>query len=95
MVELPLSSDEYGDSRDIDPATATSIANRIVEFISASKEILGAGTSKGPGHGANYAIVQSRVPSNFAHTKWEEGGDWRAHIVPPDFTHAEREEADA
>ena len=53
------------------------------------------GTSEGPGHGANYAIVQSRVPSDFAHVEREEGGDWRVHIVPPDLVHAEREEGDA
>ena len=77
MVELPLSSDEYGDSRDIDPATVTSVANRIVEFILASKEILGAGTSEGPGHGANYAIVQSGVPSEFLRNEKEEEA-WKA-----------------
>ena len=78
MVELPLSSDEYGDSRDIDPATATSVANRIVEFISASKEILGAGTYEGPGHGANYMIVQSGVPSEFLRNEKEEEEAWKA-----------------
>ena len=81
VVELPLSSDEYGDSRDIDPAAATSAATRIAEFISASEDILGAGTSEGPGHGANYAIVQSRVPSDFARAEQEEGEAWRAHIA--------------
>jgi hypothetical protein len=78
VVELPLSSDEYGDSRDIDPATATSSTNRIFEFISASEEILGAGTSEGPGHGANYAIVQSEVPSGFLRNEQEEEEAWKA-----------------
>ncbi|XP_039797487.1 serine/arginine repetitive matrix protein 1-like [Panicum virgatum] len=78
VVELPLSSDEYGDSRDIDPATATSSTNRIFEFISASEEILGAGTSEGPGHGANYAIVQSEVPSRILRNKQEEEEAWKA-----------------
>jgi hypothetical protein len=74
VVELPLSSDEYGDPRDIDPATATSVTNRIIEFILVSEEILGAGTSEGPGHGANYAIVQSVVPSEFLCNEKEEEG---------------------
>jgi hypothetical protein len=62
VVELPLSSDEFGDSRDIDPAAAASAAYRIAEFASASKEVLSAGTSEGPRHGA---IIQSRVPLEF------------------------------
>ena len=62
VVELPLSSDEYGD---VDPATATSGAARIAEFISASEDILGTGTFEGSSHGANYATVQSVVPLEF------------------------------
>ena len=77
VVELPLSSDEYGDSRDIDPAAATSAAARIAEFISASEDILGAGTSEGPGHGANYAIVQFGVPSEFLRNEQEEEEAWK------------------
>ena len=77
-MELPLSSDEYGDSRDIDPATATSAATRIAEYISASEDILGAGTSEGPGHGPNYAIVRSEVPSEFLHNEQEEEEAWKA-----------------
>ena len=34
VVELPLSSDEFGDSRDIDPTAAASTADRIAEFAS-------------------------------------------------------------
>ena len=94
VVELPP-SEVYGDSEYINPDAAASAAAWIAEFVSASEGVFGMGTYEGPGHRANYAIVQSRVPSDFAHTKWEEGGDWRAHIIPPDFTHAEREEGDA
>ena len=48
VVKLPLSSDKFGDLRDIDPAAAASAADRIAEFTSASEEILNAGTSEGP-----------------------------------------------
>ena len=68
VVELPL-SEEYVESVDIDPAAAASAAARIAEFVSASEGVFGTGTSEGPGHGANYAIVQSRVPSDFAHAE--------------------------
>ncbi|XP_039827616.1 uncharacterized protein LOC120689397 [Panicum virgatum] len=71
VVELPL-SEEYGESEDIDPAAAASAAARIAEFVSASEGVFGAGTSEGPGHGADYVIVQSRVPSDFAHAEREE-----------------------
>ena len=37
MVQLPESSEEFEDSRDIDPAAAASAANRITEFMSALK----------------------------------------------------------
>jgi len=59
------------DSRDIDPAAATSATARIAEFISASEDILGAGTSEGSGHEANYAIVQSGVPLEFLRNEQE------------------------
>jgi len=57
VVQLPESSEEYGDSRDIDPAAAAAAAaagaaDRIAEFTSASEEVLNAGTSEGPCHGA-------------------------------------------
>ena len=52
VVQLPDSSKEYGDSRDIDPAAAASAADRIAEFVLASEEVLSAGTSEGPRHGA-------------------------------------------
>jgi hypothetical protein len=42
VVELPESSEGYGDSRDLDPAAATSAAARITGFISASEDVLGA-----------------------------------------------------
>ena len=52
VVQLPESSEEYGDSRDIDPAAAASAVDWIAEFTLASEEILNAGTSEGPRHGA-------------------------------------------
>ena len=69
VVELPLSSDEFGDSRDIDSAAAASAANRIAEFASASEEVLSAWTSEGPRHGA---IIQSGVPLEFLRNEQEE-----------------------
>ena len=62
VVELPDSSEEYGDSMDIDPAVAASAAAHIAEFASASIEVLEAGTSEGHHHGA---IVPSGLPSEF------------------------------
>jgi hypothetical protein len=52
VVQLPESSGEFGDSRDIDPAAVPSAADQIDEFVSASKEVVSAGTSEGPRHGA-------------------------------------------
>ena len=52
VVELPDNSEEYGDSMDIDPAAAASAAAHIAEFASASADVLKAGTSEGPHHGA-------------------------------------------
>ena len=52
VVQLPDSSEEYGDSMDIDPAAAASAAAHITEFASASADVLEAGTSEGPHHGA-------------------------------------------
>jgi hypothetical protein len=52
VVQLLESSDEFGDSRDIDPAAAAGAADRIAEFVSASEEMLSAGMSEGPRHGA-------------------------------------------
>ena len=62
VVQLPESSEEFGDSRDIDPVAAASAADRIAEFTSASEEVLSTGTSEGPHHGA---IIQSGVPLEF------------------------------
>ena len=95
VVELPLSSDEYGDLRDIDPTVATSAANRIVEFISASEEILGAEMFEGLGDEDNWVIARSGAPSDLTHAEREEDGDWRTHVIPSDFADAEREEGDA
>jgi len=68
--------------------TASASLGPLVELPQSSGEcgdfedVFGAGTSEGPGHGADYVIVQSRVPSDFAHAEREEGGAWRAHIIP-------------
>ena len=59
VVQLPDNSEEFGDSRDIDPAAAASAADKIAELTSACAEVLDEGTSKGPHHGA---IIQSGVP---------------------------------
>ena len=73
--QLPESSEEYGDSRDINPAAAASAADRIAEFTSASEEVLNAGTSEGPRHGA---IIQSGVPLEFLCNEQEEEAVWKA-----------------
>ena len=52
VVQLPNSSEEFGDSRDIDPAAAASAADKFAEFTSAYAEVLDEGTSEGPHHGA-------------------------------------------
>ena len=77
VVQLPESSDEFGDSRDIDPAAAASAADRIAEFMSASEEMLSAGMSEGPRHGA---IIQSGVPLEFLRNEQEEEAVWKAQF---------------
>ena len=72
MVELPP-SEEYGDSEDIDPVAAANAADWIAEFILAYKGVLEAGTSEGPRHRVDRAIIQSGVPSDFARAEREEG----------------------
>jgi hypothetical protein len=62
VVELPDSSEEYGDSMDIDPTAAASAAAQIAEFASASPGVLETGTSEGRHLGA---IVPSGLPSEF------------------------------
>ena len=52
VVQLPDSSEEFGDSRDIDPAAAASTTDKIAEFTSACAEVLDDGASGGPQHGA-------------------------------------------
>ena len=74
VVQLPESSDEFGDSRDLDPAAAASAANRIVEFASASEEVLCAGTSEVPRHGA---IIYSGFPLEFLRGEQEEEAVWK------------------
>ena len=59
VVQLPDSSGEYGDSRDIDPAAVASAADKIAEFTSACAEVLDEGTTGGPQH---RAIILSVVP---------------------------------
>ena len=76
-VQLPESSEEYGDLRDIDPAATASAADRIAEFTSASEEVLNAGTSEGPRH---RAIIQSGVPLEFLRSEQEEEAVWKAQI---------------
>ena len=51
VVQLPDSSEEFGDSRDIDPVAAASAADKIAEFTSACAEVLDEGTSEGPQYG--------------------------------------------
>ena len=69
VVELPDSSEEYGNSMDIDPAAAASAAAHIAEFASASAGVLEAGKPKGPHHGA---IIPSGLPSEFLRKEQEE-----------------------
>ena len=75
VVQLPDSSEEFGDTRDIDPAAAARAADRIAEFTSACEEVLNTGTSDGPHHGA---IIQSGVPPEFLRDKQEEEAVWQA-----------------
>ena len=77
VVQLPDSSEEYGDSMDIDPAAAASAAAHIVEFASASAGVLEAGTSEGPDHGA---IVPSGLPSEFLRKEQEEEEAWNRQM---------------
>ena len=77
VVQVPESSEEYGDSRDIDPAATAGAADRIAEFTSASEEVLNAGTSEGP---RTRAIVQSGVPLEFLRSEQEEEAVWKAQI---------------
>src|SRR6185437_7447407 len=77
VVELPDSSEEYGDLMDIDPAAAASTAVHIAEFASASAGMLEAGTSEGGHLGA---IVPSGVPSEFLRKEQEEEEAWNKQM---------------
>ena len=77
VVQLPNSSEEYGDSMDIDPAAAASAAAHIAEFALASADVLEAGTSERPHHGA---IVPSGLPSEFLRKEQEEEEAWNAQL---------------
>ena len=77
FVELPQSSGEYEGSGEVDPVAAASAADKIAEFVSASEEVLGAGTSEEPRHGA---IIQSGVPLEFLHSEPEEEAVWNAQF---------------
>ncbi|XP_039845126.1 skin secretory protein xP2-like [Panicum virgatum] len=77
VVQLPESSDEFGDSRDINPAATASAADRFAQFVSASEEVHSAGMSEGPRHGA---IIQSGVPLEFLSNEQEEEAVWKAQI---------------
>ena len=78
VVELPDSSEEYGDSMDIDPAAAASAAAHIAEFASAGAGMLEAGTSEGSHLGA---IVPSGVPSEFLRKEQEEEEAWNKQMA--------------
>ena len=78
VVQLPDSSEEYGDSMDIDPATVARAAAHIAVFASASADVLNAGTSEGPHHGA---IIPSGLPSEFLCKEQEEEEEaWNAQL---------------
>ena len=77
VVELPDSSEEYGDSMDIDPAAAAIAAAHIAEFASASAGALEAGTSEGRHLGA---IIPLGVPSEFLRKEQEEEEAWNAQM---------------
>ena len=86
LVELPDSSEEYGDSMDINPAAAASAAAHIAEFASASAGVLEAGTSEGPHHGA---IVPSGPPSEFLRKEQKVEEAWNAQMsVGREILHA-------
>jgi len=78
VVELPDSSEEYGDSMDIDPAAAASAAAHIAEFALAGVGMLEAGTSEGGHLGA---IVPSGVPSEFLRKEQEQEEAWNKQMV--------------
>ncbi|XP_039787198.1 skin secretory protein xP2-like [Panicum virgatum] len=65
---LPDSSEEFGDSRDIDPAAAASAADKVAKFMSSCADVLDEGTFEGPHHGA---IIQSGVPPEYLHDERE------------------------
>ena len=77
MVELPDSSEEYGDSMDIDLTAAASAAAHIAEFASAGAGMLEAGTSEGGHLGV---IVPSGVPSEFLRKEQEEEEAWNKQM---------------
>ena len=77
VVELPDSSDEYGDLMDIDPAATASAAAHIAEFTSASADVLEVGSSEGPHHGT---IIPSGLPSEFLRKEQEEEEAWNAQL---------------
>ena len=77
VVQLPDSSEEYGDSMDIDPAIAASAAAHIAEFASASADVLEVGMSEGTQHGA---IIPSGPPSEFLRKEQEEEESWNAQL---------------
>jgi len=62
---------------DIDPAAAASAAAHIAEFASASADVLEAGTSEGPHHGA---IIPSGLSSEFLRKEQEEKEAWNAQL---------------
>ena len=77
VVELPDSSEEYGDSMDMDPTAAASAAAHITDFASASADVLEAGTSEGRHHGA---IVLFGLPLEFLRMEQEEEEAWNTQL---------------
>ena len=77
VVQLPDSSEEFGDSRDIDPAAAAGAADRIAEFTLACEEVLKAGTSEDPITGQSSSPGS---PPELLCDEQEEEAIWQAQI---------------
>ena len=77
VVQLPDNSEEFGDSRDINPDAVASAADKIAEFTSACADVLDEGTTEGPQHGA---IIQFGVPPELLRDEREEEVIWLAQI---------------
>ena len=60
---------------DVNPTAVASATTHIAEFVSASVDVLEAGMSEGPHHGA---IIPSGHPSEFLRKEQEEEEAWNA-----------------